>query len=184
MVSTFTTRIGAPLALSFLLGSCVAGRAMEFTSPDVTNGAKLALSQVHTRCGGENRSPALRWSGAPAGTKSFAVTLFDPDAGRGTGFWHWLVFDIPAATTNLAQAAGTADGLPAGTQQAVNGFGEAGYGGACPPSGSGLHHYAFTLYALGTPRLPFGADVKNADLAIYLRAHALATASLIATYSR
>ena len=157
---------------------------MELTSSNIANGAKLSLAQVHTQCGGQNRSPALRWSGAPSGTRSFAVTLFDPDAGGGAGFWHWLVFDIPAATTGLPEGAGAGSGLPAGTELAANDFGDSGYGGACPPPGSGVHHYEFTLYALSTPHLPLRADVKGSDLSAYLKAHALASASLVGTYSR
>src|ERR1700690_1238018 len=89
----------ASLALVFLLIACSADQAMELTSPDFVNGAKLSLAQVNSRCGGPHRPPALRWSGVPAGTRSFALTLFDPDAGGGAGFWHWLVFDIPAGAS-------------------------------------------------------------------------------------
>jgi Raf kinase inhibitor-like YbhB/YbcL family protein len=154
------------------------------TSPDIANGAKLSLAQVHARCGGQNRSPALRWSGAPANTRSFALTLFDPDAGGGAGFWHWLVFDVSSETTSLPEGAGGGSGLPRGAIQASNDFGDTGYGGACPPPGSGVHHYQFTLYALGTPQAPFGANATGAALAAYLKEHALASASLVATYSR
>jgi Raf kinase inhibitor-like YbhB/YbcL family protein len=172
----------APLTLTFLLIFCLAGSAMELTSPEIGNGARLSLAQIHTRCGGENRSPALHWSGAPTATRSFAVTLFDPDAGGGAGFWHWIVFDIPGVATGLPEATG--DGIPSGMIQAKNDFGEPDYGGACPPPGSGTHHYVITLYALGAPRLPFGRDGKSNDIAAYLKSHALATASLVGTYQR
>jgi hypothetical protein len=174
----------APLALAFLLISCLAGRAMELTSPEIANGAKLSIAQVHTRCGGQNRSPALRWSGAPAGTRSFAVTLFDPDAGGGAGFWHWLIYDVPAGTTELPDGASAGNGLPSGAEQAANDFGDTGYGGACPPPGSGVHHYEFTLYALGVPKLPLGINANGAAIAAYLKAHSLSTATLVGTYSR
>ncbi len=174
----------APLALIVLLISCPAGQAMELTSSDFTNGGKLSLAQVSTRCGGQNRSPALRWSRAPAGTRSFAVTKIEPDARGGAGFWHWLAFDISPDTSGLPEAAGTGTGLPSGAEEGVNDFGDPGYGGACPPTGSGVHHYEFTLYALGTARPPFDANAKGTDLSAWLKAHALATTLLTAVYAR
>jgi Raf kinase inhibitor-like YbhB/YbcL family protein len=174
----------ASLTLVTLLVTCTAALAMELTSPDITTGAKLSLAQVHTRCSGQNRSPALHWSSAPAGTRSFALTLFDPDAGGGAGFWHWLVFDIPGSAGGLPEGTSAGNGLPPGAVQASNDFGETGYGGACPPPGSGVHHYEFTLYALGTPRLSFGTDAKGTDISVWLKSHALATASLVGTYQR
>lgn len=141
----------------------------------------LHLAQVNGRCGGDNRSPALDWSGAPAGTKSFALTLFDPDAGGGHGFWHWVVLDIPVEQTYLPEDAGSGATLPAGAVQSTNDFGEAGYGGACPPAGSGAHHYVFTLYAMGMSKVP---ATRASVAAAYLKAHALATATLTALYRR
>jgi Raf kinase inhibitor-like YbhB/YbcL family protein len=185
MVNAVRNQItAASLALAFLLIACPAGQAMELTSPDFANGTKLSPAQVNSRCGGQNRSPALRWSGAPAGTRSFALTLFDPDAGGGAGFWHWLVLDIPAGTSALPEDVGSGNGLPSGTVQAANSFGEAGYGGACPPPGSGIHHYEFALYALGTARIPFNTYTNGIVLSAYLNGHAIATASLAGTYSR
>lgn len=168
------------LAAAALLFAAQAGQAMVLTSTDFSNGGQLALAQVNSRCGGQNRSPALGWTGAPAGTKSYALTLFDPDAGGGRGFWHWIVFDIPATATSLPSGAG----LPAGAVQAENGFGDAGFGGACPPPGSGLHHYEFTLYALGVPTISFGSNAEAGELVAYLKSHALATAVLTGTYQR
>jgi Raf kinase inhibitor-like YbhB/YbcL family protein len=160
------------------------GQAMELTSPEFANGATLALAQVNGRCGGENRSPALIWSGVPAGARSYALTLFDPDAGGGHGFWHWLVFDIPAGTSGLPGNAGAGNGLPGGAVEVANDFGDAGYGGPCPPPGSGTHHYEFTLYALGTGEVPFGPDANARDLAAWLKSHALATTRLTGLYRR
>jgi Raf kinase inhibitor-like YbhB/YbcL family protein len=174
----------APLALAILLMACRAGQALELTSPDFVNGAKISLAQVNNRCGGQNRSPALRWSGAPRDTRSFALTVFDPDADGGVGFWHWLVFDIPGGASVLPEGAGSGKGLPSGTVQATNGFREAGYGGACPPAGSGIHHYEFTLYALGAAKIAFRPDTNRATLSAYLKGRALATASLVGIYSR
>jgi Raf kinase inhibitor-like YbhB/YbcL family protein len=157
---------------------------MELRSPDLTNGARLSIAQVNSRCGGRNQSPAVAWSGAPAGTRSYALTLFDPDAGGGSGFWHWLVFNIPAATARLQEGAGSESGMPAGADQAMNDFRDSGYGGACPPPGSGTHHYELTLYAMGVAQLPSGTAANNTDLSAYLKSHALAKATLTGTYSR
>lgn len=170
----------ASLVVAGLVGTQAAG-ALELKSPDVTPGGSLSLAQVNSRCGGDNRSPALAWSGAPAGTKSFALTLFDPDARSGRGFWHWLVVDIPASAAGLPEGAGSGSGMPAGAGQGANDFGSAGYGGACPPPGSGAHHYEFTLYALGTPSVP---EARDGALSSYLKSHALATATLTGTYQR
>lgn len=156
-----------------------AGQAMVLTSSDFSNGGRLQLAQVNSRCGGENRSPALSWTGAPSHTQSFALTLFDPDANHGNGFWHWIAFDIPASVPSLAEGGA----VPAGAVQTENDFGTPGYGGACPPPGS-PHHYQFTLYALDAVKAPFGADAKPADAALWFKSHALATATLTAIYQR
>jgi Raf kinase inhibitor-like YbhB/YbcL family protein len=158
--------------------------AMQLSSPAFANGGRLGPAQVNNRCGGSNRSPALEWAGAPSGARSYALTLFDPDAGGGRGFWHWLVFKIAAGVTGLPEGAGNGNGLPQGAMQAENDFGEAAYGGACPPPGSGIHHYEFTLYALDVATVPSAEQMKSGDLAADLKAHALATAQLVGIYSR
>ncbi len=171
-----------PAVCFFVFGSCA--HAMQLTSPSLASGGSLTLLQVSNRCGGQNHSPALAWSGAPSGTRSLALTLFDRDANGGRGFWHWLVVDIPASTQTLAQGARSGNGLPAGAVQAENDFGDPGYGGACPPRGSGLHHYVFTLYALDSAAVPVESHATGSVLAPYLTSHALATAALVGVYSR
>lgn len=139
------------------------------TSPDIQPNGPIAIEQVFNGfgCSGQNISPALAWSGAPAGTKSFALLCHDPDAPTGgAGWWHWLVANIPASATGLAKNAGTPDGknLPAGAMQVATDFGGPGWGGPCPPVGHGPHRYVFTLYALGTERLdvaPTGASLAG-----------------------
>jgi Raf kinase inhibitor-like YbhB/YbcL family protein len=126
-------------------------------------------------CNGKNVSPALSWSGAPQNTKSFAVTLFDPDAPTGHGFWHWTVFNLPASTTELA--AGTGNRLPGGAIQAKNDWGTTGYGGPCPPSGS-THRYVLTVWALNVEHLQSQADTSPAKVAAELRTHTLGTAQM------
>jgi hypothetical protein len=171
-------------ALAALLTWSPAARALEVRSPQFADGASLPLAQVNSRCGGQNESPALNWSGAPAGTRSYALTVFDSDANHGHGFWHWLVVDIPAAAPGLPAGTGSGTGLPTGALQAENDFGDRAYDGPCPPSGSGPHHYEFTLYALGTAEVPFGPDAKGGETGTYLKSRALATATLTGTYRR
>lgn len=183
MVSASVRGVVFAAAAYFALGS-TAGQALELTSPDVANGAALHMAQVHSRCGGQDRSPALAWSGAPKGTGSYAVTMFDSDANGGAGFWHWLVFNIPASAQGLPAGAGSESALPNGAVQAQNDFGTPGYGGACPPPGSGTHHYAITLYALPAAQLPLGNNAGSAAVAAWLKSHALATAAVTATYKR
>lgn len=153
-------------------------QALELSSPSVVNGASLSADQVKNGCGGKNISPALSWTGAPATTKSFALTVFDPDAHG--GWWHWLVIDIPAGTSSLP--AGSAP--PKGAVQLENDFGDASFDGPCPPPGSGPHHYEFTLWALPDATLPLAGNAKPADVASYLKAHAVGQARLTGMFER
>lgn len=158
--------------------------AMELRSAEMVQGASLAIDQVYGECGGKNISPSLAWNGAPAATKSFAVTLFDPDA-HGAGWWHWIVFDIPATASALSKApASSAAPLPAGAIQGTNDFGNSAYGGACPPADSGLHHYQFTLWALDTPTIPFDATVTGEKISPWLQTHTIAKAQLVPVLER
>lgn len=162
--------------------------ALDLTSPDFSANQKLSDTFVFNGfgCTGENQSPALTWSGAPEGTKSYAVLVHDPDAPTGgAGWWHWLVFDIPASETKLARGAGSAGPLPAGARQAKTDFGAQGFGGPCPPPGHGDHHYNFTLYALDVEKLP---DIPEGAAASYVgfvvNGHTLAKATLTGLYGR
>ena len=100
-------------------------------------------------CSGENQSPQLSWKNAPEGTKSFAITMYDPDAPTGSGFWHWVVFDIPSTSNELVTNAGNVslNLSPKGAIQSVTDFGIKGFGGPCPPVGHGIHQYIITVYA-------------------------------------
>jgi Raf kinase inhibitor-like YbhB/YbcL family protein len=157
------------------------------SSPGIQPGGTLTDAQVFNGfgCKGKNISPALKWSGAPKDTRSFAVTVHDPDAG-GSGWWHWVVYNIPASTTELPEGAGTADGkgLPAGSAQARTDFGTPGFGGACPPPGDKPHRYVFTVHALKTDRLDVPADATAARVGATIDADALASASFTARYGR
>ncbi len=148
----------------------------------------LPLDQVHHAmgAGGKNVSPELHWEGAPAGTRSFALTLYDPDAPTGSGWWHWVVYDIPANATSLPQGAGTPDGksLPAGSKQGRTDFGTREYGGAAPPPGHGVHRYVFTLYALNVDKLDVPDDASAALVGFMIHFAKLGEAKLTATYQR
>jgi Raf kinase inhibitor-like YbhB/YbcL family protein len=155
-------------------------QAMQLASPDFANGGALALSQV--KCGGGNVSPALNWSGEPASTKSFAVTVFDRDAHG--GWWHWIVFDIPATTHALASGAGSGSDLPQGAVEGSNDFHEPSYDGPCPPPGSGEHHYEFTLWALPIAHAPLDANATGGQVLDYLQSRATVRTWLVGTYER
>jgi len=158
-------------------------------SPDIKPGGTIAKEQVYKGfgCAGGNVSPALNWSGAPKGTKSFAVLVHDPDAPTGgAGWWHWLVINIPANVTSLAKGAGSADGagVPAGAAQVNTDFGAPGWGGPCPPVGDKPHRYIFTVYALKVAKLDIAAGAAASLAAFMVNANAIDRATLVGTYGR
>jgi Raf kinase inhibitor-like YbhB/YbcL family protein len=179
-------------AILVFAGALAAGgaRAQTFTvsSPDVSEGGTIASAQVYKGfgCTGDNVSPELSWSGAPAGTKSFALTVYDPDAPTGSGWWHWLIVNIPSAVTKLTKNAGspTAKLGPKSSLQTRTDFGTPGYGGPCPPKGDAPHHYIFTVFALDTDKLPVEAKASAAFVGFNLHFHTLGKATLTATYGR
>lgn len=150
---------------------------MTFTlsSNDIADGGVLPDAQVQAK---GNTSPHLKWSGAPEGTKSYAITCYDPDAPTGSGFWHWTVANIPADVTELP-AGGP---VPAGAVEGRTDFGEPGYGGAAPPPGHGPHRYVFTVHAVDMDRLDVTQDNSGAVFGFNLHFHTLAKASITATY--
>lgn len=182
------TRLAHSLAAAALIASGAAcADGFTLTSPDVAEGARMAEQQVFKGfgCDGGNVSPALVWRNPPAGTQSYALTLYDPDAPTGSGWWHWVVVNLPAQTLALPAGAGTAPGgLPEGARQIGTDFGAPGYGGPCPPVGHGTHRYVFTVYALKTPHLDLPANATAALAGFMMRANSLGSASLTATYSR
>lgn len=148
------------------------------TSNDITDGGVLPDAQVKAK---GDTSPHLKWSGAPEGTKSYAVTCYDPDAPTGSGFWHWTVANIPAGVTELATGA-SPGGLPSGAVEGRTDYGPAGFGGAAPPPGHGPHRYIFTVFAVDTETLDVTPDNSGAVFGFNLHFHTLAKATITATY--
>jgi Raf kinase inhibitor-like YbhB/YbcL family protein len=173
------------LAFALCLAASPALAEMTLTSPDFADGATLPAAQVFNAmgCTGGNTAPALDWSGAPEGTKSFLLTVFDPDAPTGSGWWHWTVANIPADVTGLP-AGVTGATLPAGAVEGRTDFGAPGFGGACPPEGAAPHHYVFTLYAMPEATLPLDGNASGAMFGFYANAMALEHATLTATFGR
>ena len=157
------------------------------TSPNISAGGTIAEAQVFSGfgCKGGNVSPALAWNGAPAATKSFALLVHDPDAPTGSGWWHWVVYNIPAGTTSLPAGAGDPQKnlLPAGAVQGRTDFGTPGYGGPCPPPGK-PHHYNFRVYALKVAKLDVPADASPALIGFNVHANELGHAELTGLYGR
>jgi Raf kinase inhibitor-like YbhB/YbcL family protein len=166
---------------------------MEFTvrSDSFKDGDYLTKDHILSKdygfgCEGGNKSPHLAWSGAPTGTKSFAVTCFDPDAPTGSGFWHWLVVNVPPEVNELALDAGNPKvrKLPKKALQTRTDFGAPGYGGPCPPPGDHPHRYLFTVFAVGADSLPVTADTSAATIGFELNFNTLAKAAIMGLYKR
>lgn len=173
MISVFFEKL--PKALSF-----------EVTSKDVKNGEAFALSQysgIFGVVGGQDISPQLSWSGAPEGTKSYVVTIYDLDAPTGAGFWHWAVANIPANVNELAKGAGdeAGSGLPEGAFQLPNDARAARYIGAAPQVGHGKHTYVIVVYALDVEDIGVPADATPTFLGFNMAGHTLARAVMTAT---
>lgn len=159
--------------------------AFTLTSTDVVDGTRLPAAHA---VDGENLSPALAWSGAPEGTRSFVVSCYDPDAPTPSGYWHWNLVDVPAGVTSLPRGAGAADGtgLPAGAFQVPGDGGHPGFEGAGPPPGDQDHRYVFAVHALDAApgELGLGPDNTNAQVHFNIYFHLLGRATLTAMYSR
>lgn len=137
-------------------------------------------------CTGENSSPQLSWSNAPEGTKSFAITMYDPDAPTGSGWWHWVVFDIPSDVNELLKNAGNIEKglMPKEAIQSITNYGVPGYGGPCPPENHGIHQYVITVHALKVDKLGLDENTNPAVVGYYLWNNTIAKASIVTYYER
>jgi len=158
------------------------------TSDDMVHGAPVPNEHLADQMGmtGDNLSPHVRWADAPPETRSFAVTCFDPDAPTGSGFWHWVVFDIPASVTELPRGAGSGsmEGLPEGAKHARNDTGAPGYFGPAPPPGHGDHRYVFTVHALSVPKLGPDESATPAFVGFNLTFNTVARGVLVPVFGR
>jgi Raf kinase inhibitor-like YbhB/YbcL family protein len=161
--------------------------AFRLLSSEWHEGGSVAPENVFNGpgCGGANISPELHWSDAPSGTKSFAITIFDPDAPSGGEWWHWVIFNIPGTVSELPADAGNKNSkrLPPAGSQCRNDYGEPGYGGPCPPPGS-THRYLARAYALNVGKLPFGPETPPGKVAKQIEAHAIGVAMLTVKFGR
>ena len=158
---------------------------MRLISQDIREGEKLHNRHVFNGMGyeGDNISPHLAWDEVPPGCKSFAVTCYDPDAPTGSGWWHWVVVNLPADTRVLPQGSGSSlVPLPEGALETRTDYGKAGYGGAAPPKGR-THRYIFTVHALDVEKLDVVADASGAMVGFNIHFHSLDRASITALYS-
>jgi Raf kinase inhibitor-like YbhB/YbcL family protein len=174
------------VAVTFLFVGNAGAQQFTLKSDDLEG--QLTEAQLFTGfgCSGKNISPSLRWINAPASTKSFAVTVYDPDAPTGAGWWHWVIFNIPANVNELKADAGRTERklAPIGSIQSVTDFGKPGFGGACPPQGDKPHRYVFTVYALSIPKLDLDEKTPPAMVGFMLNHNLIAKASLISYYQR
>nr|WP_298926348.1 YbhB/YbcL family Raf kinase inhibitor-like protein [uncultured Erythrobacter sp.] len=173
------SKIAATLALASMTSPALAD-GFTLTSPDIAEGAQLDSNHVFQGfgCEGGNVAPALNWSGAPEGTKSFAVTVYDPDAPTGSGWWHWFAINIPADATGISPASP----LHSSVTELRNDYGATGFGGACPPEGE-VHRYQFTVHALSTT-LELEGNVSNALAGFMVNANTIASDTITAVYAR
>jgi len=172
-------------AIVFALALAGPASAFEISSPAVGSDGVIPDKNIANGfgCSGGNASLPLEWKDVPADAKSLALTMYDPDAPTGSGFWHWLVVNMPPSTTDLAEGASDG-GMPEGAVQARGDAGVSGYFGPCPPEGDTPHHYVFTVFAVDTDKLDIGADTSGAVVGFNLHFHTIDKASVTYTYGR
>lgn len=167
------------LILALVMAGSVSAQMFTLKSSEIGGQATTRQYANTFGCHGENISPALQWENAPAGTQSFAVTMYDKDAPTGSGFWHWLIFNIPADVMSLKSDAGNVSKnlAPAGSVQSNSDYGVPGYGGPCPPPGA-IHEYIITVYALKA-KLTLDQHATPAIVGFYLNGNAIQKASIV-----
>lgn len=166
-----------------MLATNVMAEGFYLSSTDVQG--QIGNDQVFNSfgCTGKNISPQLHWQNAPKGTKSFAVTAYDPDAPTGSGWWHWVVFNIDKSADTIKTGAST-KAMPADAVESITSYGSKGFGGACPPAGDKPHRYIFTAYALDIEKIDQPADARPELIGFFLNSHAIAKASIMAYFGR
>ncbi len=166
----------------------VFAETLTLSSHDISQGEFMAEEQMFNGfgCSGGDISPHLKWSGAPKGTKSFAITSYDPDAPTGSGWWHWQIVNIPKDIMEVSSGAGSTkqDLAPKGSMQIINDFGHRGFGGACPPAGHGIHHYKFTIHALSVEKLALPENASGALAGYMININTIESSTIESLYKR
>ncbi len=178
----------AILILSLAFASPVFADGFTLSSKDITQAEYMSKAQEFNGfgCSGGDASPHLKWVNPPKGTKSFAITAYDPDAPTGSGWWHWQLVNIPLTTTELATGAGSAKSgaAPKGSSHIANDYGSKGFGGTCPPAGHGVHHYQFTVHALSVEKLDLPDNASGALAGYMINANTIGTSTIESLYKR
>jgi Raf kinase inhibitor-like YbhB/YbcL family protein len=171
-----------PLSTSTFAGD------LTLSSKDIAEGEFMSKAQEFNGfgCSGSDLSPHLKWSNAPEGTKSFAITAYDPDAPTGSGWWHWQIVNIPVTVMEIPTGAGNTktNNAPTGSTQTKNDYGNQGFGGACPPEGHGVHRYRFTLHALSVEKLDLPKDASGALAGYMINSHTIESTTIESLYKR
>ena len=172
------------IILSALMASGLMGGSFTLQSNDLEGQLSTAQEFNSFGCSGSNMSPQLQWKDAPKGTKSFAITVYDPDAPTGSGWWHWLVVNISKDTTNISTDASAQGKLPKGALETMTDYGSAAFGGACPPQGDKAHAYIFTVHALDVEKLDVNAKSDSALVGYMINQHVIQKATVMSYYQR
>lgn len=176
------------LILSLSASTSAIANSLSLSSHDIADGKFMAKTQEFNGfgCAGEDLSPHLKWENAPKGTKSFAITAYDPDAPTGSGWWHWQVVNIPLKVNELATGAGSVNKslMPQGSVQISNDYGNKAFGGACPPKGHGVHHYRITIHALSVEKLELPKNASGALAGYMINSNTIESSTIESLYQR
>ncbi|PHS30466.1 MAG: YbhB/YbcL family Raf kinase inhibitor-like protein [Sulfurovum sp.] len=172
------------LTLSLLTASVLMADTFTLQSADVQGQLTKTQEFNGFGCSGANQSPELHWSNAPKGTKSFALTMYDADAPTGSGWWHWIIINIPSTSKQIVSNASSKHLLPKGAVETMTDYGSASFGGACPPKGDKAHNYTFTLHALDVDKLDLTAKSDSALVGYMINSHTIQKTSIVSYYSR
>ena len=174
--------------LTLTLSTSTFAGDLTLSSKDIAEGEFMSKAQEFNGfgCSGSDLSPHLKWSNAPEGTKSFAITAYDPDAPTGSGWWHWQIVNIPLTVMEITTDTGNTktNNAPTGSTQIKNDYGNQGFGGACPPEGHGVHRYRFTLHALSVEKLDLPKDASGALAGYMINGHTIESTTIESLYKR